>query len=231
MLRTVDASLRLDSPVTYRIVMYLLSHPHASQVEVAEQAGASRNLVNHVVAQLQASGLAAQRGRMRLELVDHLRLLEALSIQRPLSKLVLAEVRTEESNPEKVERQIRNASAHFGFKYALTAFSALSKYTEYYLNYPSVHVYCNRPPDLLGQITAGRGDVTVVVIRPDFESIITHARRINDLRVVDPIQAVIDIFGLGGGGRDGAIRLYNQEVVQGKLEKNTTGGSVIQRTA
>lgn len=210
--------MKLDSPVTYRIVRYLLSHPRSSQIEVAEQAGASRNLVSYVVAQLRASGLAAQRGRMKLELVDHLRLLEALSIQRPLSKLIAAEVRTEESNPEKVERQIRNTSAHFGFKYALTAFSALSKYTEYYLNYPTVHVYCDRPAGLLGHLPAGRGDVTVVVLRPDFESIVARARRVNDLSVVDPIQAVIDIFGLGGGGRDGAIRLYNQEVVQGKLE-------------
>jgi hypothetical protein len=223
--------LRLDSPVTYRIVRYLLSHPHASQVEVAEQASASRNLVNHVVAQLQASRLAAQRGRMRLELVDPPRLLEALSIQRPLSMLALASVRTEESNSERAERQIRNASAHSGFKYALTTFSALSKYTEYYLNYPTVHVYCDRPADLLGHLPAGMGDVTVVVLKPDFESILTQARLVKNLNVVEPIQTVIDIFGLGGGGRDGAIRLYDQEVVHKKFEKNTTSRRVIQRTA
>lgn len=197
---------------------------------MSRRSGVSKNLVNYVVAQLQASGLAAQRGRMRLELVDHLRLLEALSIQRPLPKLVVAEVRTEESSPEKVERQIRNASTHLGFKYALTAFSALSKYTEYYLNYPVVHVYCGRPADLIGRFPAGRGDVTVMVLRPDFELILAQAQHIGDLSVVEPVQAVIDIFGLGGGGRDGAIRLYNQEVVRGKLEKKTTGGSVIQRT-
>jgi len=221
--------LKLDSPVTYRVVSYLLSHPHASQVEVAERVNASRNLVNYVVAQLQASGLAAQKGRMKLELVDHLRLLEALSIQRPLSKLVVAEVRTEESSPDRVEQKIRNASAHSGFRYALTTFSALSKYTEYYLSYPVVHLYCDRPTDLLGHLPAGRGDIEVVVLRPDFESIFAHAEHIKDLTVVEPIQVVIDIFGLGGGGRDGAIRLYDQEIDKGKFEKNTTGKSFIQR--
>ena len=223
--------MKLDSPVTYRVVRYLLSHPHASQAEIAEQASASRNLVSYVVAQLQASGLAAQKGRMKLELVDHLRLLEALSIQRPLSKIMLASVRTEESSPEKVERQIQNASTHIGFRYALTAFSALSKYTEYYLSYPTVHVYYDRPTDLLGRIAAGRGDVTMIVLRPDFDSILADAKRIDGLNVVEPVQAVIDIFGLGGGGRDGAIKLYDQEVVKEKFEKNTTGKSVVQRTA
>ena len=221
----------MDSPVTYRIVRYLLSHPNAPQVEVAKQANASRNLVNHVVTQLQASGLAAQRGRMKLELLDPPRLLEALSIQRPLSMLALASVRTEESNPERVERHIRNASARAGFKYALTTFSALSKYTEYYLNYPTVHVYCDRPADLLRHLPAGMGDVTAVVLKPDFRSILAQARRVKSLDVVEPVQAVIDIFGLGGGGRDGAIKLYNQEVVQGEIEKNTIGRSVVQRTA
>lgn len=208
--------MKLDSPVTYRIISYLLSHPNASQVEVAAQAGASRNLVNYVVANLRASGLAAQKGRMQLELVDHLRLLEALSIQRPLSKLMVAEVRTEESSPVKVEQQVRNASAHSGFRYALTAFSALSKYTEYYLNYPVVHIYCDKPTALLGRLLAGRGDVTVTVLRPDFELILARAKHVKELTVVEPIQAVIDIFGLGGGGRDGAIRLYDQEVVHKK---------------
>ena len=168
---------------------------------------------------------------MRLELMDPPRLLEALSIQRPLSMLALASIRTEESNPERVERQVRNASAHSGFKYALTTFSALSKYTEYYLNYPTVHVYCDRPVDLLSHLPAGMGDVTVVVLKPDFESVLEQARHVKNLNVVEPVQAVIDIFGLGGGGRDGAIRLYNQEVVQKEFEKNTTGRSVVQRTA
>lgn len=123
-------------------------------------------------------------------------------------------MRTEESNPEKIERQIRNASVHFHFKYALTAFSALSKYTEYYLSHPTIHVYCDGPAALLGRLLSGRGDVAVVVLRPDFELILARTKLINGLSVADPIQAVIDIFGLGDGGRDGAIGLYNQEVTQ-----------------
>ncbi|MBI2183967.1 MAG: hypothetical protein HYU39_03305 [Thaumarchaeota archaeon] len=35
-------------------------------------------------------------------------------------------------------------------------------------------------------------------------------RKIDDLKLVTPIQTVIDLFCFGEGGRDGAMRLLNQ---------------------
>ncbi len=224
--------MRLNSPVTYRMVEYLLSHPHTSQVEIARNTGASRNLVNHVVKELEAPGIVAQKSRMRLELADSIRLLEILSIQRPLSKLEVTEVRTEESEPSEVERVIREVSVHDGIDYALTTFSALTKYIEYYLSYSTVHVYCNESSQLMSRLVPGKGDVKVVVLRPDSELILKHARSKRGATLVAPIQAVVDTFCLGGAGRDGAIKLYNQELTkEQKLEKITPGQSFAQRTA
>jgi len=201
--------VRLRSPQTYKVVAYILSHPKTSQIEVSRNTGVSRNLVNHVVDGLEAPGVVAQRSKGHLELTDPLRLLEVLSTERPLSRLVESEVRTAESEVSKVERMVRNAAVH-NAGYALTAFSALAKYIEYYITYPTVQVYSQEPLELAERIPKGRGDVTVQVLRPDSELILKNAGRRGEFAVVEPVQVVIDLFCLGGSGRDGAMKLYEE---------------------
>ncbi|MCL4436357.1 MAG: winged helix-turn-helix domain-containing protein [Thaumarchaeota archaeon] len=200
--------VRLTAPQTYMVITYLLAHQRSSQIEISRAVGASRNLVNHVVKELEAPGIVEQRAKGHLELKDPLRLLEVLSTERPLSRLVVKEIRTEESEVSKVERMVRNAAAVHNGAYALTAFSALSKYIEYYITYPMVHVYSDRPLELSDHITAGRGDVTVQILRPDSEAILRDARQVKEFNVVEPVQVVIDLFCGGGAGRDGAMKLY-----------------------
>jgi hypothetical protein len=202
--------VRLTYPQTYKVVAYVLSHPRTSQIEVSRNAGVSRNLVNHIVGELEAPGVVAQRSKGHLELTDPLRLLEVLSMERPLSRLVEAEVRTEESDVAKVEKMVRDAAVHETGLYALTAFSALAKYVEYYIAYPSVHVYSQNPLELAEAIPKGRGDVTVQVLRPDSELILNNAEREGELALVEPVQVVIDLFCLEGPGRDGAVKLYEK---------------------
>ena len=104
--------IRTTSRQTYKVVAYLLSHPKTSQVEISERAGVSRNLVNHVVNSLEAPGIVSQKSKGHLELVDPLRLLEFLSLERPLSKLVQSEIRTEESDALKGEWMVWYSSVH-----------------------------------------------------------------------------------------------------------------------
>ncbi len=164
---------RLTSPQTYKIISYFLAHPQSSQIEISRKTGTSRNLVNHVVNALKAPGIATQKAKGHLELSDPLRLLEVLSTERTLSRLVVKEIRTEESKVPTVERLVRNAGVHGG-SYAFTAFSALSKYIEYYITYPTVHVYSEKPIELAKAIPIGRGDIAVQILRPDSSSILQN---------------------------------------------------------
>jgi len=232
--------VKLAAPQTFKVVNYLLTNPHTSQVEISNNVGVSRDLVNHVVKELEAPGIVLQEARGHLELKDPFRLLEALSIQRPMSKLVAGEIRTEESDISKVERMIRNTVVHSSggsYEYALTCFSALSKYMEYYITYPAVHVYSSRPDEIQKSLVVGRGDVVVQILKPDSELILRNARHIRDLRLVEPIQVVIDLFCLGGAGRDGAVKLYgNLTQIGGSKNKSgkksaSTHKRIVQRTA
>lgn len=200
--------IRLSSAQTFKVVTYIMSHPRTSQAEVAKETGASRNLVNHVVSKLVAPGILAQRGKLDLRLEDPLRLLETMSVQRPLSDLIVKEIRTEESAVSRVEKLVREAAGVKG--YALTCFSALSKRTNYYITYPTVHVYSKKPAELSNGLVPGKGDVTVQILKPDSETIFASAGRSRGFIVVEPVQVVIDLFCLGGPGRDGAMRLYKE---------------------
>lgn len=180
----------------------------------------SRDLVSYVVQSLEGPGIVSQEAREHLELKEPLRLLEALSIERPLSKLVTEEIRTEQADVSKVERMVRNWSVHSPRvgRYALTCFSALSKYMEYYISYPSVHVYSSNPEQLSEGLLRGRGDIVVHFLRPDSDLIFRNTRLIKDLTIVEPIQVVVDLFCLGGAGRDGAMKLY-QSLTESKNAK------------
>jgi biotin operon repressor len=230
--------VRLTATQTFKVISYLLNNPETSQVEISRNVEVSRDLVSHVVKELEAPGIVLQEAREHLELKDPLRLLEALSVQRPLSKLVSEEIRTEESNVIKVEKMIRNAAIHSAHssRYAFTCFSALSKYIEYYITYPTVHVYSDRPGELRKALIEGRGDVVVQILKPDSELILRNARRVRDLVVVEPIEVVIDLFCLGGAGRDGAMKLYErlkQQVGSSKKSKVQISSSkkLVRRTA
>ena len=225
--------MKLAATQTFKTVSYLLAHPNTSQVEISRKVGASRDLVNYVVRDLQTLGIVRQQSRGHLELRDPLRLLDALSIQRPLSRLVIEEIRTEQSEISRAEKMVKSAARG---DYALTCFSALSKYIEYYITYPTVHVYSGSPDELQKALIRGRGDVVVQVLRPDSELIFKNARKLRDLKVVEPIQAVIDLFCLGGPGRDGAVKLYQSLTEQiGRKEIEKKGSSVrkslVQRAA
>lgn len=202
--------VKLTAKQTFKIIYYLLAHPTTSQIEISRNVGTSKDLVNHVIQSLEGPGIVSQEAREHLELKEPLRLLEALSIERPLSKLVTNEIRTEQAEVSKVERIVRNWAVHSprGGRYALTCFSALSKYMEYYISYPSVHVYSSNPEELSKGLVRGRGDVVAHVLRPDSDLIFRNTRLVKDLAIVEPIQVVVDLFCLGGAGRDGAMKLY-----------------------
>ncbi len=124
-------------------------------------------MVNYVSRDLIDRGVLSQYGKERMKLRDPLKLLEALAFERPLLRLKLDDYRTEYSDIRTVEETIGRAATKSGTNYALTCFSALSKYLKYYLAYPTVHVYSDNPEELRHRTIEGRGDVNVVLLKPD----------------------------------------------------------------
>lgn len=212
-------SVKLSSPQAFRIAKYLLEHPVTYQRQIHRDFDISLGWINTVVNSLYEAGIVRKGKWRRIELEDPYALLDLLSWQRPLQRLLEATIRLEFTDIASAEKNVREICVKARLDYALTAFSGLSRYLAYYITFPTVHTYTNNPEQLTQLLPKGRGPITVEVLSTDYLDILKNARNINNFDVVDPIQVVIDLFCLGSAGRDAATKLY--EMIRSEQQKTT----------
>lgn len=201
-------SVKLSSPQAFRIAKYLLEHPTTFQRQIQRDLQISLGWINTVTNSLNEASITRKGKRRRIELEDPYALLDLLSWQRPLKRLLKATVRLELTEIASVEKTLRENCQAAHLTYALTAFSGLSRYLAYYITFPTVHTYSNEPTQLSKLLPKGRGPITIEILEIDHPDIIKNAKTIDNFLVVDPVQVVIDLFCLGSAGRDAATKLY-----------------------
>ena len=211
--------MKLSSPQAFRIVKYLLEHHITYQRQIRQDLGISIGWINAVVNSLYEGGIVRKGKLRRIELEDPYALLDLLSWQRPLQRLLKVTVRLELTEIASAEKNLRNICSKTKLDYALTAFSGLSRYLAYYITFPTIHTYTNNPEQLSQLLPKGRGPITIEVLSADYPDILKNSRNINDFNVADPMQVVIDLFCLGSAGRDAATKLY--EMIRNEQQKTT----------
>lgn len=181
--------------------------------------GTSIGWINKVVNSLCEAGIARKGKWRRVELEDPYALLDLLSWQRPLQRLLQATIRLEHTEMTSAEENLQEICLKSQLGYALTAFSGLSRYLAYYITFPTIHVYTENPARLSQQLPRGRGPITIEILKPDYPDILGNAKDVDNFYVVDPMQVVIDFFCLGAAGRDAATKLY--EMIRNGQQKTT----------
>jgi hypothetical protein len=212
-------SVKLSSPQAFRIAKYLLEHPIAYQRQVHRDLGVSIGWTNAVVNSLYDAGIARKGKWRRIELEEPYSLLDILSWQRPLQRLIEATVRLELTELATAEKKLQETCMKVQLEYALTAFSGLSRYLAYYITFPTIHTYTNNPHRLSQLLPKGRGPITIEILATDYPDILKYTRNKDNLNIVDPIQVVIDLFCLGSAGRDAATKLY--EMIRSEQQTTT----------
>ena len=210
--------VKLSSPQAYRIAKYLLEHQITYQRQVHRDLGISLSWTNTVLTSLHEAGITRRGKWRRTELEDPYALLDLLSWQRPLQRLVEATVRLELTELADAEKRLREICQKAQLEYALTAFSGLNRYLAYYITFPTIHAYSNNPQQLRQLLPKGRGPITIQILSADYADILKNTRNRDNLNIVDPIQVVIDLFCLGSAGRDAATKLYEMT----RSEQQTT---------
>lgn len=211
--------MKLSSPQAFRIVRYLLEQPVTYQRQIHRDLGISIGWINKVVNSLHEVGIARKGKWRRIELEDPYALLDLLSWQRPLQRLLKATVRLELAELANAEKNLRETCLEAQLDYALTAFSGLSRYLAYYITFPTIHTYTNNPEKLSQFLPKGRGPITIEILNADYPDVLKNIRDVDNFNVVDPIQVVIDLFCLGSAGRDAATKLY--EMIRDEQQKTT----------
>lgn len=201
--------MNLAAKQSFKVVTYLLTHEESTQLGISEETGVSLYQVHDVVKYLTDVAILQEGSRRgaRVVLSDPIRLLDAISLDRPLSRLVVDTVRLELTDVAEAEKLIANISKKQNLRYAFTCFSGLNKYIEYYIAYPAVHVYSANAEKIVKTLPLGRGTATVNILQAD-QSQFEQVKTVRGSNIVIPLQVVIDLFCLGAEGRDGAIKLY-----------------------
>jgi len=211
--------VKLSAPQAFRIVRYLLEQPVTYQRQNHRDLGISIGWINKVVNSLHEVGIARKGKWRRIELEDPYALLDLLSWQRPLQRLLKATVRLELTELANAEKNLRETCLEAQLDYALTAFSGLSRYLAYYITFPTIHTYTNNPEQLSRFLPKGRGPITIEILSADYPDVLKNTRDVDNFNIVDPIQVVIDLFCLGSAGRDAATKLY--EMIRDEQQKTT----------
>ena len=201
--------MNLSSPKSYLVAKFLLGNRISSQTEISNETGVAIGYVNEVVHELFDLNMV-NIGYGKCTLIDHVKLLEKMSFDRKFKKLLFKEFRLPTSSIKDTEFALVNFCESRNVEYAFSVFSALKHYYEYHINYPTVHIYMNNPLEIT-ELEKGEGVIPVIVLKPDRQDILKNSIKLNNQKVCDKIQLVIDLYS-SGIGRDAAIKFYRDSI-------------------
>lgn len=204
----------LVSPKALRIIRYILMYEKTTQVEIAQKTNVSIGMVNKVVSRLAQRDIVAYKKR-NLTLLEPYKLLNEVSWERPMSKLKIRDIYVPfTKNTHEAEEYLKNICKQHKIEYALTLFSAASRYSAYSMRYDTVYSYIE-PSDRVLElakkpgISAAKG-IRLELFRVDNSDILEEARTHDGLSVCSPTQTLVDISSYGAAGKDVAVELYQQ---------------------
>jgi len=204
----------LVSPKALRVIRYILIHDRTTQVEIAQQANVSIGMVNKVISRLAQRDIVAYKKRS-LTLLEPYKLLNEVSWERPMSKLKIRDVYAPfAKDTHEAEEYLKNMCSQHEIQYALTLFSAATRYSAYSMRYDTVYSYVEPYTHVL-ELTQESGSsaakgIRLELFRVDSPDILKEARLLDGLSVCSPMQVLIDISSYGTAGRDAAVELYRQ---------------------
>lgn len=195
--------MKLTSPKAYEIAKFLLRHGIASQLDISAKTKVALGWTNEVINYLYDRGIVSKKWK-QVELADRLQLLEAIALERPLSKLVKSSFQLEVLSIAEGEELLQEVCEEHKVEYGLTVFSGLKRYYEYYIAFPEIHAYVSSE-QVKTYIQVGQGPITLSLLYPDRQSILKEIKRIEKFSVCSPVQVAIDLF-CSSIGRDAAIK-------------------------
>lgn len=196
--------MKLTSPKAYKVIKYLLGHKKTNQLRISSETGVAYGWTNEVINFLYDRGVVS-KGWRRCELVDASQLLEIIALERPLNSVVRASFRLEALSVGEGEKLLKRVCEEQGVKFALSVFSGLERFYEYYITFPEIHAYVSNE-DVTTVIPHGRGPIKLNLLYPDHPSILEDVKEMEGFWVCSLVQVIIDLF-CSGSGRDAAIKL------------------------
>lgn len=199
---------KISSAKSWKIVTALLNEKETSIRHIAKKANVSYGWAHATVKSLIAKGIVVPVNNY-VQLNDLPKLLNGIAWERPFEKLYYDEVVLPESDALSAARTITRMCDTQGIGCGFTGFTAGSIYTQYGFRHDTVYVYIRRDsldPFLKSVGAPTTQGIRVRVYRPD-RDVFSDTRLTEEVRLVSPAQALLDLAGSGYGGRDLTLKL------------------------
>jgi hypothetical protein len=199
---------KISSAKSWKIVIALLQEKECSIRHLSLKTNVSYGWTHATVQSLIAKGIAIEVNNF-VKLQDIPKLLNGIAWERPFEKLFYNEVLLPDISAQSVAQTITAMCQKQNIDCAFTGFTAGGLYTKYGFRHDTVYVYISKDhldPFLKSFDVEGTSGIKIRVYKPD-RDVFSDTQIIEEIRVVSPSQALLDLGGLGYGGRDLTLKL------------------------
>ena len=203
-------SVKLTSPMSWRVVSYLLRIKEASIRHLSIESGVSYGWTHATVQTLISKGIVSNAGGY-VKINDIDKLLNGIAWERPFEKLLAQEIKIAANSATALAKEISLVCDEQQIPCSFTSFTAGELYTGYSARYDSVYLYLEKKnmAELAGMFDMQtKGGLAVRIYTPDRN--VFKDRRMSSIEnvwLVSPAQALLDCAGLGYAGRDLTLEL------------------------
>ena len=199
---------KISSAKSWKVVIALLTENECSIRHLSKKTNVSYGWTHATVQSLIAKGIVIGVNNY-VKLQDIPKLLNGIAWERPFEKLFYNEAVLPDSDALSAARTITRMCDTQNIDCAFTSFTAGGMYTKYGFRHDTVYVYIakeNLDPFLKSFAAPDTTGIKIRVYKPD-RDVFSDTRIIEEMRLVSPAQALLDLAGLGYSGRDLTLKL------------------------
>ena len=199
---------KISSAKSWKIVIALLTEKECSIRHLALKTNVSYGWTHATVQSLIAKGIVIEVNNY-VKLQDIPKLLNGIAWERPFEKLYYNEVVLPDNDAQSAAHTITKMCDKQNIDCAFTSFTAGGMYTKYGFRHDTVYVYIskdNLDPFLKSFDASDTHGIKIRVYKPD-RDVFSDTRITEEIRLVSPAQALLDLAGLGYCGRVLTLKL------------------------
>jgi hypothetical protein len=203
--------IKVSSEKSWRIITRLMKERSASIRQLAIKEDISYGWAYDTIQNLIQQGIVEKKNTY-VKIIDIDKLLNGIAWERPFESLRYDEINLDFKNAYKAANDISKMLKQKKIKFAFTSITAGGLYTGYAIRTDSIYLYLDKDEiEFFNDIfkTSKKEGIKALIYAPDRDVFLKN-RTLENIKVVSPSQTLLDLAGLGYGGRDLALSMVDK---------------------
>ncbi len=195
---------KVTSEKSWKVITRLLKEKITSIRQLSLMENVSYGWAYATIQSLISQGIVTKLKGNYVKISDTNKLLNGVAWERPFENLCVGEISIEYHDAFRAAQELSHILKNNGTKFAFTSYTAGGLYTGYAFRHDSVYLYIEKNEiDFFIKTfeEKEKKGIKARIYAPDRE-IFNDAREKEGIEIVSPAQTLLDLAGLGYGGRD-----------------------------